>query len=126
MPLLDWAPVGVPAAPEPGAGVLPPKARLARLAPMAIVRMSLPSLKPTSAMPIVGSWREIGPSWIGPPAGLPPGAAASIVKVEERPARLTVGVGVFVVRKVAARNVIVTAPGTNRSTVFFVSLSFRK
>ena len=51
-------------------GVLgaPPKARLARSTPMAIVSTTMPSSKPKSAMPMLGPCSESGPSEIGPPA----------------------------------------------------------
>ncbi len=100
----------------------PPNERLARSTPTAIVRMTLPSSKPKSAIEMLGPWRLSGPSVTGPPAAAPPGAEASSVNVCFRPFALTV----VPARKRPGRNSTVTAPGWNTSTVFVVSRSLKK
>ena len=50
-------------------GALPPKARLARSTPTAMVSTTMPSAKPKSARPMLGPWRVSGPRAIGPSGG---------------------------------------------------------
>ena len=76
---------------RPGASswsALPPKARLARSTPTAMVSTTMPSAKPKSASPMLGPCRVSGPRAIGPPVVAEPGAEASMVKVWVWPAAL--------------------------------------
>ncbi len=135
-PLDRCAPEGCVGAVWPCAGAAgPPMLRLARSAPIAIVSTSMPSAKPTSAMPIVGFVIDSGPSAIGLVPATAPGAEASSVKVNDWPAMLREAkVGKLsgsVVRKycceVSFRRIsTVTVPGLNRSMVFLGSLSLKK
>ena len=99
----------------PGAGgvlwAFWPKARLARSTPMAMVRISRPSLNPTSARPTVGPCSSSGPRVIGPPVARSPAAAGSIVNVSVRATLRPPST----VAKLPARNVTVTTPVVNRA-----------
>jgi hypothetical protein len=81
--------VGVVVPPLFGAAALL-KPRLARSTPIAIVRTSMPSLKPTSAMPIRGPSSVSGPIESGAVVGAAPGAVGDSVNVWRTPAAFLV------------------------------------
>ncbi len=109
-----------------------PKSREARSAPSAMVSTSMPSANPTSAMPIEGPCSVSGPRVRAPPAVVSPGADASRVNDWVRPATFLPGtppVGPLVVHAgfvAVPRKLTRMLPVLNRSTVFLLSLSFRK
>ena len=105
----------------PGIGAEPPKARLARSTPMAMVRTSRPSLNPTSAMPTFGPWSMSGPIDRPLRAGAAPAADGSSVN---RSIRAMLDVPSIVVQELT-RKFTWTSPAVNIETVFVGSLSFR-
>ena len=113
--------------------VVLPSASVARSRPIAIVRTTMPSLKPKSASPTVGPCRRSGPRLTTPVAVAAPGAAALSVNDCVRPAPLAFasgarrrpGVRAGAERR-ASSNAIVTAPGWKRSIAFCGFLSLRK